>query len=127
MNLKNRVTPPEKAAGSWPKRVFTVLLVLIILAAFAGSALLLPQAEGLRKSLKATLSKTKKKKGITFQGTMRGEKGSLAIVNDQMAADGAEIDGVRIVEIKDDHTLIIEHQGKQTPLTTGQTYSTDPD
>lgn len=57
---------------------------------------------------------------LTFQGTLMGEQGAIAIINDQMVAVGADIHGIRIVEINN-RRLVIDHLGETQTLTLGET------
>jgi hypothetical protein len=57
----------------------------------------------------------------TFQGTLTGETGSIALINGEMAAVGAAIDGVTIVSISN-KTLIIERKGQPVMLTIGESF-----
>lgn len=59
---------------------------------------------------------------LTFQGTLMGEQGAIAIINDQMVAAGATIEDVLITGI-DNRKLTIDYHGEIQTLTIGETVS----
>ncbi len=136
MNLTQINKPPQAAKSSHRTTIDIILLVAIILfGVLSGIVLLLPSTVGwidplIHRFWKAkqdfpdvsALMAGKKTAAITFKGNMIGEEGAIAIVNDKMAAVGAEFEGVRIVEIQA-HSLTIEYQGEKIPLSVGQTFS----
>ncbi len=136
MNLTNNSKQLKQTKRSPRKTIDIILLILIVaFGILAGIVLFLPNTLGWIDPLLQRFSKVKKdfpampdlrigrkNAKLTFRGIMTGEKGTLAIVNDEMAAVGEEFEGVRIVGIQG-HTLTIEYQGEEYPLTTGQTFS----
>lgn len=59
---------------------------------------------------------------LSFQGTLMGEQGAIAIINDQMVAVGATIEDVLITGI-DNRRLTIDYHGEIQTLTIGETVS----
>ena len=59
---------------------------------------------------------------LTFQGTLAGEEGAIAIVNDEPLALGTEIQGVKVIAISD-RVLILEYKGETKKLGVGETVS----
>jgi hypothetical protein len=135
MNLAEINKQPQAAKSAHRTTLDIILLIAIIFFGILSViVLLLPSTVGWIDPLIQRFSKAKqdfpdvsamlagkKTATITFKGTMIGEKGAIAIVNGRMATVGAEVEGVRIVEIQD-HTLTIEHQGEKFPLSIGQTF-----
>ncbi|MBI9021314.1 MAG: hypothetical protein JEZ10_08695 [Verrucomicrobia bacterium] len=132
-------TSPRKQeeASSKRKRVLLPLLLAALFAGLGAGAFFLlrtpsanPGDAGVKKapfsfsSILKKITQSEPKPVFSFQGTLIGEKGAVAMINDEMAAAGAEIDGVRIVEI-DGENLIVEHRGKPYALTVGESF--DPD
>jgi hypothetical protein len=136
MNLTEINKQPQAAKSAHRTTIDIILLIAIILFGILSViVLLLPNTICWLDPLLQRFSKAKqdfpdvsamlagkKTATITFKGNMIGEKGAIAIVNGRMAAVGAVVEGVRIVEIQD-HTLTIEHQGEKFPLSVGQTFS----
>lgn len=59
---------------------------------------------------------------FTFQGTLSGERGAIAIINDHPIAVNAEIDGVRVVAISD-RMVVLEYQKNTKEVLVGETVS----
>ena len=127
--------PKAKSAPSKLKRVLILLLVSALLAGLGTGVFffLRPSAiprEGIFKNGVSSFSSLLKKIApgeqnpvFNFQGTFIGEKGAIVMINDEMAAAEAEINGVRILETKG-KTIHVEYHGKQYTLTVGE--SLDP-
>lgn len=62
-----------------------------------------------------------KKSLYTFQGTLTGETGSIALINGEMAAAGALIDGVKILSISN-RTLTIQRHQETLTLHVGDSF-----
>lgn len=62
---------------------------------------------------------------LTFQGTLKGERGIVAIINDNLVTAGATFDGIRILDIQP-HTLTIEHDRQVRHLIIGQNLTIAP-
>ncbi|HKL21273.1 MAG TPA: hypothetical protein VJ904_05670, partial [Tichowtungia sp.] len=61
---------------------------------------------------------------ITFNGTMKGKNGTVALVNKKALSVGSELEGVRVVAISN-NTLTIEYEGDTQELTIGQTVTVE--
>jgi hypothetical protein len=59
---------------------------------------------------------------FTFQGTLTGTQGAVAIINDRPVAVDAEIDGIRIAAISD-RMVILEYQQNTKEVLVGETVS----
>lgn len=136
---KNLKTPPKKQKEASSKRN-RVLLPLLLIALFAGLGagafflLRTPPANtedaAVEKapfsfsSILKRITPSEPKPVFSFQGTLIGERGAVAMINDEMAAAGAEIDGVRILKI-DGETLVVGYREKSYTLVVGERF--DPD
>lgn len=145
MNSDQQGTATDKKRSSGKKKALIALLILSVAAGCIVGAYLLYASSGFGSSVKKGLDGfavknlsdlssllqekvTQKAPDIvlTFQGTLLGEEGAIAIINDQMVAAGATIEGVRITSI-DNRKLVIDYQGEVQTLTIGETISIHQD
>lgn len=146
MSTNNMKTSPSSpAAGTTPHGRKQFLIALLILTAVSGYFLsiavfvsgayaaiplnapgetLTPLTETLNEKTTTLLKKTISEYSGTemvfsFQGTLDGEQGMIAIINDKMVAQGASIDGVRVAEITE-KTLTIEYDDKTNVIYFGE-------
>jgi hypothetical protein len=59
---------------------------------------------------------------LTFQGALHGKNGAIAMINNEPAAVGSEIQGVKVIAI-DNKILTLEYKGDTQDLSVGQTVS----
>jgi hypothetical protein len=127
---------PGPAPASKRKRLIIDLLILGSLAGLAGGIYLLTNDSSIEAlaPLRNMIDRHKRNPDhggsllprtaprFHFQGTMLGEQGAVAVINDELISAGADIDGMRILSITN-HTLTVEYEGKRFQLTVGQTFS----
>lgn len=146
MSSDQKNAPAKKEAPSKKKKLLIALLILSIVAGSAGGVYFLYRSSSvfgfsMKKSLEefpiknlSDLSTLLQNKIATrepdivlsFQGTLLGEQGAIAVINDQMVAAGAEFEGVRIVEINN-RKLVINYRGETQTLSIGETVSISQD
>jgi hypothetical protein len=59
---------------------------------------------------------------FTFQGTLAGKNGAIAMINNKPVAVGTEFQGVEVIAISN-QVLILEYKGKTKKLGVGETVS----
>ena len=78
--------------------------------------------EGVRDLFKTIDEKDQTFMPLTFQGTLAGKSGAIAIINDQPLSAGTDIRGV-IVQAISNQFLILEYKGETKELKIGETVS----
>jgi len=136
---KNKKTKTKTASGQ--KKTLIALLIISVILGCAVGAYFLYFSSGMGNSMKKSLNEFPVKKlsdlttllqdkittrepdiVLTFQGTLMGEQGAIAIINDQMVAAGATTEVVLISEIEN-RKLTIDYHGEIQTLTIGETVS----
>lgn len=136
---KNKTAEPKTASGK--KKLLIALLIISVVLGCAIGVYFLYFSSGMGNSMKKSLNEFPVKKlsdlssliqekitnrepdiVLSFQGTLMGEQGAIAIINDQMVAVGATIEDVLITGI-DNRRLTIDYHGEIQTLTIGETVS----
>lgn len=135
--IKQGLTP------SWLKKTLIALLLLSALAGYAGlfffpmaalSALAShigsdsseqPLNEFRFEQISSLLDDTARKidPGITvcFDGVLRGETGTVAIINNEMVVPGSKTEeGIKVIDIQD-RLITLEYRGQTRRITIGET------
>jgi len=141
MSSDQKNNTSETKATSGKKKTLIALLIISGMLGCAIGTYFLYFSSGMGNSMKKNLNEFPVKKlsdltillqdkittrepdiVLTFQGTLMGEQGAIAIINDQMAAAGATIEDVLISEIEN-RKLTIDYHGEIQTLTIGETVS----
>ncbi len=124
MNIKQSVPNSKQGNQSWLKGLLSVLLLFLVLGGLAGTvffflhsgpsgtreALTLEKATALSEWMKENWP-GRKSPDFSFQGTLIGEQGAIAMINDQMISEGDEINSVRILKIGTTN-IVVRYQEK---------------
>lgn len=77
-----------------------------------------------RNLIQQTADRNREGITITFNGTMKGKNGTIAMVNRKAQSVGSDIEGVKVIDVSD-KTLTIEYQGETQELNIGQTVTVE--